>query len=335
MQKNDKKEFSSKYTLNYECFKEFSKGYQAVRKAPIVLLALLLLMAVYYLIVKRYEIVIFYSVFFIIFGLLIFVFKFKREGKLQYDCYKYLNDNKDVEVKVEIAKEKVKVISSKEKQEIYDFEKIVGIIETKNLLILKLDYNMGIIIAKNSLEGGTKEELLEYLYSFCPNIKRKKTSQAKMYLLVRKAIFVLYALVLLVAIILLILTSHRMDDYQNSLEEAGYLVEVHEDFYNGYDMDVLMITKGEERTKSYLYEFKKDNDAKRNIKYWLNEETEEDVKDEYVIKDTSNYQKYVILEDGKYIILIRKDNYVFYGIGTDEYQEELDAIVKIIDEEMN
>ena len=292
-------------------------------------------MAVYYLIVKRYEIVIFYSVFFIIFGLLIFVFKFKRESKLQYDRYKYLNDNKDVEVKVEIAKEKVKVISSKEKQEIYDFEKIVGIIETKNLLILKLDYNMGIIIAKNSLEGGTKEELLEYLYSFCPNIKRKKTSQAKMYLLVRKAIFVLYALVLLVAIILLILTSHRMDDYQNSLEEAGYLVEVHEDFYNGYDMDVLMITKGEERTKSYLYEFKKDNDAKRNIKYWLNEETEEDVKDEYVIKDTSNYQKYVILEDGKYIILIRKDNYVFYGIGTDEYQEELDAIVKIIDEEMN
>ena len=84
-----------------------------------------------------------------------------------------------------------------------------------------------------------------------------------------------------------------------------------------------------------MYEFKKDNDAKRNIKYWLDEETGEDVKDEYVIKDTSNYQKYVILEDGKYIILIRKDNYVFYGIGTDEYQEELDAIVKIIDEEMN
>ena len=43
-----------------------------------------------------------------------------------------------------------------------------------------------------------------------------------------------------------------MDDYQNRLEEAGYLVEVHEDFYNGYDMDVLMITKGEERTKSYF-----------------------------------------------------------------------------------
>ena len=38
MQKN-KKEFSSKYTLNYECFKEFSKGCQAVRKLPIVLLA--------------------------------------------------------------------------------------------------------------------------------------------------------------------------------------------------------------------------------------------------------------------------------------------------------
>ena len=100
-----------------------------------------------------------------LFGLLIIVFKFKKQSKLQYNRYKYLNDNKDIEVKMEIAKEKVKVFSSEEKQKSYDFEKIIEFIGTKNLFILKLDYNMGISIAKNSLEVGTKEELLEYLYS--------------------------------------------------------------------------------------------------------------------------------------------------------------------------
>ena len=52
------------------------------------------------------------------------------------------------------------------------------------------------------------------------------------------------------------------------------------------------------------------------------------------IEDTKDYQKYVIDDNNKYVILIRKDNYVFYGIANLEYKEELDNIVNIIDSNM-
>lgn len=79
-----------------------------------------------------------------------------------------------------------------------------------------------------------------------------------------------------------------------------------------------------------MYEFGNNEDAKRNINYWANLETDNNIKDEYVIENTNDYQEYVIDDNDKYIILIRKDNYVFYGKGNLEYKEELDYIVKNI-----
>lgn len=79
-----------------------------------------------------------------------------------------------------------------------------------------------------------------------------------------------------------------------------------------------------------MYEFGNNEDAKRNINYWANSETDNNIKDEYVIENTNDYQEYVIDDNDKYIILIRKDNYVFYGKGNLEYKEELDYIVKNI-----
>ena len=79
-----------------------------------------------------------------------------------------------------------------------------------------------------------------------------------------------------------------------------------------------------------MYEFGNNEDAKRNINYWANLETDNNIKDEYVIENTKDSQEYVIDDNDKYIILIRKDNYVFYGKGNLEYKEELDYIVKNI-----
>ena len=50
----------------------------------------------------------------------------------------------------------------------------------------------------------------------------------------------------------------------------------------------------------------------------------------YEIENTKDSQEYVIDDNDKYIILIKKDNYVFYGKGNLEYKEELDYIVKNI-----
>lgn len=80
-----------------------------------------------------------------------------------------------------------------------------------------------------------------------------------------------------------------------------------------------------------MYEFGSDKDAKRNIEYWANLETDGNMRNEYITENSRNYQKYVIENDEKYVILIRNENYVFYGIGNIEYKEELDNIVNIIE----
>ena len=43
---------------------------------------------------------------------------------------------------------------------------------------------MGIILDKRNITGGTKEELVDYLFSVCGNIKKKKVVKSKMSLII-------------------------------------------------------------------------------------------------------------------------------------------------------
>ncbi len=328
---SNEKEFSTKYTLDYKTYKEFSNGYIATKKSSIITLFVVLALLVLCIILRDYETVITFGVIFLIFAFLI---KVTGRNKLQYKRYKSLNNNEDLETNIKIGKEKIISTSEKGDTASYEFSQIIGIIETKNLLILKLEYNMGIIINKNNLEGGTKEELIDYLFSVCNNLKKKKVTNSKRWLIVRRVIFVLFAMAFLLSIALSIINSNQMDNYIESLEQSGYEIEIQESVYNGKNTKQATISKDYEHTWCYLYEFGTDNDAKRNMEYWANQETDNNIKPEYIVKSSRNYQKYVIDDENQYVILIRKDNYVFYGIGHTQYKEELDEIVNIIDEEM-
>ena len=55
----------------------------------------------------------------------------------------------------------------------YLFEQILSITETKNLLILKMERPLALILDKNNLKGGRKEEVIEFLFEKCKNIKKK------------------------------------------------------------------------------------------------------------------------------------------------------------------
>ena len=330
MDNENQKGFSSKYTLDYKTYKEFSNGYIATRKSSMITLFVVLVLLILCIIYRNYETVITFGVIFAIFAFLI---KVTGRNKLQYKRYKSLNNNEDVEANIKIGKEKIISTSKKGDTSSYEFSQIIGIIETKNLLVLKLEYNMGIIINKNNLEGGTKEELIDYLFSVCNNLKKKKVTNSKRWLVVRKVMFVLLAIIVILSIALSILKTYQMDNYVDLLEQNGYEIELQESVYNGKDTKQATISKNYGHTWGYLYEFGTHNDAKRNMEYWANQETDNNIKPEYIVNSSRNYQKYVI-DEGQYVILIRRDNYVFYGIGHSQYKEELDEIVNIMDEEM-
>ncbi len=191
---------------------------------------------------------------------------------------------------------------------------------------------MGIILNKRNIIGGTKEELIDYLFSVCSNIKKKKIVKSKIWLIVRRTFLVLYTIVFILSILHFILKRNQIEQYQNILEQNEYNVEMNESIYNSHNTKKLTIYKDDEHTWSYIYEFGTDLDAKRNIEYWANLETNNNIKDEYIIKNTKNCQKFVIFDDSKYVILIRNNNLIFYGIGHTQYKNELDNIVKIFEE---
>ena len=331
MDNENQKEFSSKYTLDYKTYKEFSNGYIATRKSSMITLFVVLVLLILCIIYRNYETVITFGVIFAIFAFLI---KVTGRNKLQYKRYKSLNNNEDVEANIKIGKEKIISTSKKGDISSYEFSQITGIIETKNLLVLKLEYNMGIIINKNNLEGGTKEELIDYLFSVCNNLKKKKVTNSKRWLVVRRVMLVLLAITVILSIVLSILKTYQMDNYVELLEQNGYEIELQGSVYNGKDTEQATISKNYGHTWCYLYEFGNDNDAKRNMEYWANQETDNNIKPEYIAKSSRNYQKYLIDNEEQYVILIRRDNFVFYGIGHTQYKEELDEIVNLLEEEM-
>ena len=331
MDNENQKEFSSKYILDYKTYKEFSNGYIATRKSSMITLFVVLVLLILCIIYRNYETVITFGVIFAIFAFLI---KVTGRNKLQYKRYKSLNNNEDVEANIKIGKEKIISTSKKGDTSSYEFSQITGIIETKNLLVLKLEYNMGIIINKNNLEGGTKEELIDYLFSVCNNLKKKKVTNSKRWLVVRKVMFVLLAIIVILSIALSILKTYQLDNYVELLEQNGYEIELQESVYNGKNTKQATISKNYGHTWCYLYEFGNDNDAKRNMEYWANQETDNNIKPKYIVRSSRNYQKYVIDNEEQYVVLIRRDNFVFYGIGHTQYKEELDEIVNLLEAEM-
>lgn len=331
MTDNDKKEFSSTYTLDYKMYKEFSKGFLATIKASIIILLIVLIVSILYIIEGEYKYVIWFGILYII---LILINLIKGNGKIQYKRAKSLNNNEDIEATIKIGKDKIVSTSKKGDISSYEFDQIIGLIETKNLLILKLKYNMGIMIDKNNIEGGSKEELVEYIFSVCNNIKRKKVIKSKKWSLVRNIISVLILIVFILSIILLILKNHKIDEYMELLQQNGYYIEMEESLYNGHNVKKLTISKEDEHTWSYLHEFGTDKDAERNIKYWANLETNDNLKEEYIVENDKDYKKYIIENEMGYVVLIQKDNYVFYGIGDTRYKEELDNVVSLIEQEM-
>lgn len=103
----------------------------------------------------------------------------------------------------------------------YDMIRKIG--ETRNLLILALDQELCVVVDKRNLEGGTKEELLAFLFAHCKNLKKRKVLGSKR-LIPRAIIFgVLLIAVLSGGVYQWIFGGHDYEDYMPSYRWASYL----------------------------------------------------------------------------------------------------------------
>ena len=323
MEKN--KEFSSVCTFDYKKYKEFALGAVSTRKMNILFMFVSLLLLILYMIMGSYGLVIIIG---IICGIFLIIYKVAGINKIQYKRTKNLNNGEDLRQTFKVSCGNIVLTSQKGDTSSYKLSQIISIIETENLFILKLKYNVGIIVDKNNLTGGSKEEFINYLFENCENLKAKKVINSKKWVIIRRVFLVICLLIFLLAIIFYFMNSNRMNKYEKSFEDKGYNAAVNESVNDGYTFKTMTVMSN--NSVLYVYDFKTDKMAEHNLEYWAKLETDDNVKDEYIKEDSKDYKKYII-DDKGYVILIRKDNFVFYGIGNSNYKDELNDMIEVID----
>ena len=323
MEKNN--EFSSVCTFDYKKYKEFALGAVSTRKMNILFMFVSLLLLILYMIMGSYGLVIIIG---IICGIFLIIYKVAGINKIQYKRTKNLNNGEDLRQTFKVSCGNIVLTSQKGDTSSYKLSQIISIIETENLFILKLKYNVGIIVDKNNLTGGSKEEFINYLFENCENLKSKKVINSKKWVIIRRVFLGICLLIFLLAIIFSFMNSNRMDKFEKSFEDKGYNVDVNESVNDGYTFKTMTVMSN--NSVLYVYDFKTDKMAEHNLEYWAKSETDDNVKDEYIKEDSKDYKKYII-DDKGYVILIRKDNFVFYGIGNSHYKDELNDMIEVID----
>ena len=323
MEKN--KEFSSVCTFDYKKYKEFALGAVSTRKMNILFMFVSLLLLILYMIMGSYGLVIIIG---IICGIFLIIYKVAGINKIQYKRTKNLNNGEDLRQTFKVSCGNIVLTSQKGDTSSYKLSQIISIIETENLFILKLKYNVGIIVDKNNLTGGSKDEFINYLFENCENLKAKKVINSKKWVIIRRVFLGICLLIFLLAIIFYFMNSNRMNKYEKSFEDKGYNAAVNESVNDGYTFKTMTVMSN--NSVLYVYDFKTDKMAEHNLEYWAISETDDNVKDEYIKEDSKDYKKYII-DDKGYVILVRKDNFVFYGIGNSHYKDELNDMIEVID----
>lgn len=273
---------------------------------------------------KNYSIIIYIGILSLF---LLLILKIIGKNKTSYKVSKDLNNGTDVHINVEINNEKIIMTSDNGNISNYTFNQIISLIETKNFVILKLKHNLGIIIDKTSLTGGTKEDLINHLLSVCENIKKKKIIKSKNWIILRKFSFVVLFLIFILSIILNMYENQKMDRYLEILKNYNYEIEERTIQRSGKDVLDIKISDMQYHFYAELMEFDSEESAEDTIDYWLSYSSSD-----YTSETGNNYERYYFEEDDD--LYIRKDNIVL-NVHIYSYKDDVfNNFLNIIDNEI-
>lgn len=326
--KKKKQEFISEYELSKSMYQEFSNAYLFGNKKLIVLMVVALLLVGIALILKDYKLAMTLGFIELIY-VVILIFVVKRNKKINYNRMLESRGEKSINNKVVINGEKIEIIDTVNGNKVdYNFEQIIGIIESENLIVLKLKYNLGIIISKDKIKGGTSEELVDFLMEICVLDKKSyKKYNPKM----RFG----YMVFILVLVLILGLTwwfnikdNWFFNKTLKTLERNGYNISL----YSPEDAELVIygISAKEENNEFYIYSFKEESIAKNSFEEWLNDEIDDG--GEEVCSNKANYYFCNIKFSDRESYLIRNKRVIFYGGVFLEEKKELNRVLEVIDD---
>lgn len=155
---------------------EFSDGFRHASKFRTVLgIFVLLVLPVYAFWAQDRESLIFYLILnVVVFAIFAPQLYSRKKGDLQYKRALHANNGQPPYQILTFFENEVEICNrDTQNKNRYGYDQIRSIIETKNLLILTMEYRLCLIVEKRWLKGGTVDELKSWLLSRCPNCKKK------------------------------------------------------------------------------------------------------------------------------------------------------------------
>lgn len=196
-----------------------------------------------------------------------------------------------------------------------------------------LKYNSGIIITKNNIEGGTKEELIRHLLLKCPKVKPKKTVNSEKWQILRKVIFVLFVAVFLFSVAETAINTNQLERYKDYIENQGYVTENTADYFDeDRELDGIVFYSENSRGWNYVYEFQTATKARNNLNSWAKSEMQNAYPSDCTEEKRIGYEKYTVNNGEEYFVFIRKRNVVFYTSGSLTDKDAINSIADIIEE---
>lgn len=219
----EKKEFKCDYILDLKKYNEFITGFNSTSILKGILKAIIIFcFSVYFiesfLITKDYNGIVFYSIILIFVGILFY--NNKTKGNVQYKRMLSVNKGKPVHNLLTIDEEGIHATNvDTENKNNYTYDQVVSVIETQNLIILMMNYRLGLIIDKNTLTGGNKEELINFIFEKCQNIKRKKVKNSKKSKVISNICNIILVIILFIAILF---KYEQQENIRHSFEDENY-----------------------------------------------------------------------------------------------------------------
>lgn len=322
-----KKKFISEINVTKEVYKEFSDAFVFSSKKMIVLLLLALFLVLFNVIRKDYVRAIVFVVIELIYVVL-FSLILKRQKRIGFERLLEAHGGKNVQTKITINEENIEEIDvGTENKMNFSFSQIQGILETDNLVILRLKYNLGIILDKNNLKGGSVLELVEHLKNVCA-LNNKDCNKYKSKFKYLYCGFTILLILFLIGLLYFYMKSELyFDRVLKAFESKGYTVEL----YSPEDADLVVygLYKEDYDNQFYLYNFKDEDIAKSSFDDWRDEDKTGGYED--CTSDKGYYVCY-IKNDGFESMIIRKNRVILYNLIEEGNKQTFDNVKDILEE---
>ena len=163
--------YSSKFLMNKDLYYDFcSVSYNRTKKVFLIFFCLVAYLIGINLLVGNYDIVVGFGPF-ISFLMILIYFRTKKTIKIGYERV-VISAGKESTLHYEIFEDKIVSHIDELKRE-YFYHQITKFFETKNFILLHLQYNLHITIEKSSLNASV-DEVKSFLMNKCTLVKKKK-----------------------------------------------------------------------------------------------------------------------------------------------------------------